>query len=279
MIYKIILLVIFTPLLACCGENNKPAGTVAQEETAVKKEVEELPAAPEVPQAPAEILRLIKAYPDFLDSADSEYLYWNDGTKMKYDDGISGKDFETLLNEPCLLDQMLQPYPVGKDYTIPIAENNDPGRIRYEPFFFKMYGKSKSAVRKNLTTIDWFGRKLKVSKLNGIDKKLLKIKKELLKLPKKYHKYFMKTAGTFNWRNIAGTSRKSVHSFGIAIDINTSYSNYWRWSKPDDNGKYPYKNKIPLEIVEVFEKYGFIWGGKWYHYDTMHFEYRPELLM
>lgn len=26
------------------------------------------------------------------------------------------------------------------------------------------------------------------------------------------------------------------------------------------------------------EKHGFIWGGCWYHYDTMHFEYRPELL-
>jgi hypothetical protein len=20
-----------------------------------------------------------------------------------------------------------------------------------------------------------------------------------------------------------------------------------------------------------------VWGGRWYHYDTMHFEYRPEL--
>ena len=27
----------------------------------------------------------------------------------------------------------------------------------------------------------------------------------------------------------------------------------------------------------IFEKYGFVWGGRWYHYDTMHFEYRPEL--
>ena len=33
-----------------------------------------------------------------------------------------------------------------------------------------------------------------------------------------------------------------------------------------------------LLIVEIFERHGFIWGGKWYHYDTMHFEYRPELL-
>ena len=39
-----------------------------------------------------------------------------------------------------------------------------------------------------------------------------------------------------------------------------------------------YKNRMPLEIVEAFEHEGFIWGGQWAHYDTMHFEYRPELL-
>nr|WP_287226451.1 M15 family metallopeptidase [Mesorhizobium sp.] len=37
-------------------------------------------------------------------------------------------------------------------------------------------------------------------------------------------------------------------------------------------------NNIPLPIVEVFEKNGFIWGGRWYYYDTTHFEYRSELL-
>ena len=37
------------------------------------------------------------------------------------------------------------------------------------------------------------------------------------------------------------------------------------------------RTTVPKEIVDVFEKYGFIWGGRWYHYDTMHFEYRPEL--
>ena len=32
-----------------------------------------------------------------------------------------------------------------------------------------------------------------------------------------------------------------------------------------------------IELVNIFEKNGFIWGGRWYHYDTMHFEYRPEM--
>ena len=31
-------------------------------------------------------------------------------------------------------------------------------------------------------------------------------------------------------------------------------------------------------LDEIREKYGFIWGGRWYHFDTMHFEYRPEIL-
>ena len=89
-----------------------------------------------------------------------------------------------------------------------------------------------------------------------------------------FHKYVSKTAGTFNWRKIAGTDRISTHAFGTAIDINTKYSNYWQW-----DGNMTWKNLIPIEIVEIFEKHGFIWGGKWYHYDTMHFEYRPELLV
>ena len=43
-------------------------------------------------------------------------------------------------------------------------------------------------------------------------------------------------------------------------------------------GKLAWKNRIPLAIVEVFERHGFIWGGKWYHFDSFHFEYRPEMI-
>ena len=99
------------------------------------------------------------------------------------------------------------------------------------------------------------------------------------KLPDSFVKYLIPLASKgYNCRAIAGTARPSAHGHGIAIDINVAWSNYWRYRRTEA-GEYSYENRIPWEIVEVFEKHGFIWGGKWYHYDTMHFEYRPELLL
>jgi D-alanyl-D-alanine carboxypeptidase len=97
-------------------------------------------------------------------------------------------------------------------------------------------------------------------------------------LPPPMLKYLAPSAGTYNCRPIAGTDRMSMHAYGASIDLNTKFANYWRWSKPGKDGKYAWTNQLPQEIVEVFERHGFIWGGRWYHYDTMHFEYRPELL-
>jgi hypothetical protein len=126
-----------------------------------------------------------------------------------------------------------------------------------------------------LVRVRWVdGKTLLVTKREGVARALSAVARELAALPQEYQKFLSPSAGTFKWRKIAGTNRLSVHSFGAAIDINVKYSAYWRWSK----GAYRYQNKIPKAIVDIFEKYGFIWGGKWYHYDTMHFEYRPELL-
>jgi len=65
-----------------------------------------------------------------------------------------------------------------------------------------------------------------------------------------------------------------MHSWAIAIDLDVGLSNYWR------NSPSPLKwtNRYPQSLVEAFEAEGFIWGGRWYYFDTMHFEYRPELI-
>ena len=77
-----------------------------------------------------------------------------------------------------------------------------------------------------------------------------------------------------------GAKRLSAHSYGMTIDIGVNFSDYWLWKNPGkgETDKIVYANKFPLLLAEVFERHGFIWGGRWYHYDTMHFEFRPEIL-
>jgi hypothetical protein len=91
----------------------------------------------------------------------------------------------------------------------------------------------------------------------------------------------------WNWRSIANTQSRSFHSYGSAIDLLPRSLNglatYWLWTA-DANTEWwavPYKNRLhpPQAVVKVFEQYGFLWGGKWTFYDTMHFEYRPEILL
>lgn len=91
----------------------------------------------------------------------------------------------------------------------------------------------------------------------------------------------------YNWRNIAGTTRRSYHSYGMAVDITPiKYKDwaYWRWAI--DGGveewwNIPIKDRhqIPLPVIEAFEAEGFVWGGKWLFFDNMHFEYRPEVII
>jgi hypothetical protein len=231
---------------------------------------------------PSAAKKLIKYYPDFIAGFSDNHLIFKDGTKLLWDDGIKNKSFKDLLEKPDLKDMFGQKYTTGKLKSLP-AKNFDPGRVRNEAFFMKMYGSTEKEVRQHLTEITWcpklVGQKITVTKINGIDKKLAQISKELDKHPE-LKKYLTNIGGTFTWRNINGTNRHSMHSFGMTIDINTAYSDYWQWSCKcvNEDAAITYKNRIPQTIVGIFEKYGFIWGGKWYHFDTMHFEYRPELI-
>jgi hypothetical protein len=225
---------------------------------------------------------LVKAYPNFIDRIEKNALVWKDGTRMRIDDGKGAKAIEAMLDDPDLKDMFLMRYPAGEKGLAPEV-NFDPGRVRYLPLFKKMYGECRTAgFMANADNVVWLpskdGKNVKFTKINGAAAALQKVADELDKLPDPLLKYLRPIEGTYNCRPVAGTSRQSPHGFGIAIDIAGAHSHYWRWSKPDAEGRYPYRNEIPWEIVRIFEKHGFIWGGKWYHYDTMHFEYRPEII-
>lgn len=235
-------------------------------------------------ETPAGILCFQKAYGTAITAVVEQGEKWfvevNHSTKLIWDDGRD-KSFEEKLRAPDLEDQISISYPRGPLVGAP-RENEDPGRFRVEAFFKAIYGSNSKEVKGRLGRVRWLPRhsgiELRFNRNNGAARQLSKVSMELDELlSETMLQYVSKPAGTFNWRQIKGTQSLSAHAYGIAVDINIDKSHYWRWEEA--RGSRSYKNTIPYEIVRVFEKHGFIWGGKWYHFDTMHFEYRPELLV
>jgi len=219
---------------------------------------------------------LVAAYPETLAGVEDGRLTFLDGGEPLLIDDRKAKDHFAKLAQGDVEDSLSQVYPVGPCETKP-AVNVDPGRIRSDRLMMRLYGASAREVERSLVKVAWFGESVRVTKRQGAAAALEKVRDELTSRPE-LKKYLSPSAGTFNWRKVANAPNMSVHSFGAAIDINTKFADYWIWSggKP---GKVPhYANKFPLAIIDVFERHGFIWGGRWYHYDTMHFEYRPELI-
>jgi len=224
--------------------------------------------------------RLVAAYPDFLSSHDEASVIWRDGTRMPFDDGRA-KTYGERLELPDIEDSFFDAYPTGRQSENPPADF-DPGRSRYDPFFTRMYGDCKAGdVEKRMGGVIWLpknsGVRIQATTINGVDRRLQQVSDELDALPAEFMKFLKPIAGVYNCRPIAGTARLSMHAYAAAIDISAAFGDYWQNNRPVD-GKFRHRNRVPWEIVEIFEKHGFIWGGKWSRFDTFHFEYRPELL-
>ena len=205
------------------------------------------------------------------------------GAHIAWSDGRPSKPFAELLAAPDLEDTVAMRYRPGRVFDIP-PENFEPGRIRNQALFEAMYGDSQTAVSARVEKVEWMsrsgGKQVRVTSINGVAAALRRVSDDLEReLPADLRALVAKTAGVFVWRTVRGTARRSPHSYAIAIDVGVERSDYWDWNKPDARGRYVYKNRFPVEVAEIFERHGFVWGGKWYHFDTMHFEYRPELLV
>lgn len=217
---------------------------------------------------------LVEAYPGFIERIADNRVIFNDGTSLTYDDGRV-KDFGTLLDDGDIEDMFFVPYdPSGNqpEYL------HDAGRSRNEALFKKMYGNSAAAVRRNLVKVALFGKTVDFTAINGAADSLRKVAAELEHYPQL--KKYLASSGTFYWRPVRGAKRLSAHSYGIAFDIAVPYSDYWLWKNKNagETDRIEYANRFPRQIVEIFRRHGFIWGGAWYHFDTMHFEFRPEIL-
>jgi hypothetical protein len=230
-----------------------------------------------------DLLALMMAYPEHVsrvqkDSNDKVYLVMKSGKKILYDDKRI-KKFEEKLSNPDLQDMLEQAYPL-ESVTKLMDKNFDPGRARVYELIREVYGASRQQVEKNLTMVHTGYGSFQFNKQGKAAESLKAAFAELSAMAqtnKKISAFLAPCSGTYNYRVIAGTGRLSPHSFGTAIDLARDSRDYWKWATPEQGEKRLLS--YSKEVVEVFEKHNFVWGGKWGHFDILHFEYRPEIIL
>lgn len=230
-----------------------------------------------------DLLVLMVTYPECIKDIEKDedgfiYLIMQNNNKVLYDDRKE-KNYEQKFYNSDLQDTLEQIYPLDM-ITDVMDEGKDPGRIRSYSFLSNMYGGNKEAVQKNITNKSTYYGTMMFNKVNGaadnLEKALNKVS-ELAKQNTKIYNFVSPTSGTFNYRVIKDTGQLSPHAFAIAIDLKSDPADYWKWCNREKGGK---RIAIyPEEIVKTFEECGFVWGGKWAHFDILHFEYRPEIIL
>lgn len=232
------------------------------------------------PPTAAGLACFARAYPEAVCQVQADSLVLCDGQRLGYDDARD-KSHAEQLEQPDLQDTLAQPYPAFAEIRAP-APDIEPGRVRLTALLQALYGKSPREVSAQLTQVAWLpaagGKPLRFMRRHGAAQHLAAVASALGRAPLALQRTAAEVAGSVSFRNIAGTERTSAHAFGIALDIAPALADYFRWREPLAASPSRYRNRIPQEIVSAFEREGFIWGGRWHHYDTMHFEYRPELL-
>lgn len=269
-------LVFFMLFTACESKGSEMASRTEAGNVSDSTEVLSAPAAVSEPAVPADPRHqaLTDAYPDFIVEVTDNYVRFKDGSSLLFDDKRE-KNFTSKLNECDVEDMFYIPYRLTD--SVP-GYLEDAGRMRSEDLFKKMYGSSAKEVQATLVPVSWFGQKVMLTSRNGAADSLKAVAAEIARHPDL--KPYLKSSGTFYWRPVRGANRMSAHSYGIAFDIAVDRSDYWLWKAKsnDELARVKYANRIPRKLVEIFQRHGFIWGGAWYHFDTMHFEFRPEIL-
>lgn len=222
-------------------------------------------------------------------------LYWKNGCLLPIEFIDKAEEFEPIFSyeypfyipDPELFTNQeienILDYALSTD-----SERQAPKSLTF--FFNAVYnGTNYKTIVNNLISIYFLGQVVSVQKM--LWPTLKQIQAEIYEAAKSDTsiQVFLDnihSLGGYNPRTIAGNNNRSIHSWGIALDIlpkNNKKHIYWEWSRRSYGKKWvtiPLKNKWmpPEKVIQIFEKYGFIWGGKWEIWDNMHFEYRPEII-
>ncbi|MDP4146351.1 MAG: M15 family metallopeptidase [Bacillota bacterium] len=230
-----------------------------------------------------DILCLMMGYPEYVagvqrDNSGYVYIIMKSGKKILYDDKKE-KSFQQKLASPDLQDTLEQIYPLV--FTKKLMDKNfDPGRFRNYALLSEVYGQSRQQIEQNLKNVRVGYSNCLFNKNNGAAQALQNVMKELTSLSASrpdIRRNVFPCSGTYNYRLISGTNQLSPHGYAIAIDLARDNRDYWQWATPQQGEERLVS--YPKEIVDIFEKNNFVWGGKWNHFDILHYEYRPEIIL
>lgn len=204
-------------------------------------------------------------------------IYYKNGKMLSKENLDRYEDFEPVFYR----------YRVGPLTTLPhpvkFPEN------RANDFLDALIGSTEDEIRKSSQWVGFLDHKAYMHKISvGPLKKVEAQIYAQAELSKEVRLFLSRLSVVYSMkrRKIAGSNRLSYHAYGLALDlIPKSYNGkdvYWRWSAPleSDWGSIPFSERWhpPAEVIKAFEDNGFVWGGKWYYFDTVHFEYRPEII-
>lgn len=234
-------------------------------------------------RAKQDILVLMLAYPEQVvdvEWGDGNYIYivMANGKRILYDDKIQ-KNYDQKFFKADLQDTLQEIYPLKMIKKV-MDKDVDPGRIRNYELLGAMYGSTQKEIESNLKYISTYYGSVMFNSKNNACEELKAALGDIAKVAQNNERissYVAPLSGGYNYRKIQDTGMLSPHAYGISIDLNRNDCDYWKWVS-NDKGSARIAS-YPTEIVEIFEKHGFIWGGKWNHFDILHFEYRPEIIL
>ena len=306
-ITSIIFFIVAIGSICSCGSRQ----TLPESSPAILEQSAEQPAAQEptaAEQAPSRaeqvIKALSKAYPNQIEGVEfrnddwallmrGTWYYYADARMLPENLREKATEYRSMLfyRYPAELPSWVEPSPEESARLGNIRPNRSRETPRRSTFIDDLWqARNHAEASNNTRTITFLGKSARVHHL--IIESLSLVEARILSAAKNDPQIqawinSISISESWAWRNIAETQARSFHSYGIALDLLPKSlggkQTYWLWTSQHRkdwwNVSYDERYHPPAAVISAFEANGFIWGGKWLRFDTMHFEYRQEVLI
>ena len=225
----------------------------------------------------------------------NQTLYWADGKFLPLEELANKDSYSSLLYHypkevPNPKDFTEEDILRIKEFTNP--KNRSEGKGSPQFLYNLIYEvETRTSTEANIKSHLFLGKRTNVhqfihQKLNLVQRDIYEIAKTDSEVQTFLDK--LDSADSYAWRVISDSGNRSFHSMGLAIDVlpkGWGQKNlYWAWRRDIDPKNWMMLDldrrwMPPQRVIEIFERHGFVWGGKWIIWDNMHFEYRPEVIL